>query len=99
MFGWDKWKTRTEALLQGVPYFHSLPVDGRTVLTDEHLGDFWRSRGIIAIRCPSHGHVRVWWLGLVSIVGWDHCLWGIVPRVTSTKRGRTNVDDESRNLI
>jgi len=91
---------RTESLLQGVPYFHPISVDRRAVLTNKHLGDFGRgSEGTVIVNCSAHRHVRLWWLGFVSIVGWYCCLWGVVSRVPGTKRGRTDVDDESSNFV
>ena len=93
-------KFRTESLLQGVAYFHSISIDRGTVLTNEHLGNFRYGLGGTGIlRCPAHRHVCVWWLGLVSVVGWDYCLGGIVSRITSTERRRTDVDDESSDFI
>ena len=69
-------------------------------MTNKHLGNFWRGSGDTRITSyPAHRHICVRWLGLVSVVGWDYCLGGIVPCVTSTECGRTNIDDDSSNLI
>jgi len=91
---------RTESLLQGVPYFHSFSVDRRSVLTDEHLGDFQRGPGgAVVIDHPAHCHVYVRWLGLVSVVGWYRSLGGVVSCVPGTKGRRADVDDESSNFV
>ena len=71
-----------------------------SILTNEYLGNFWRWSGVtVIVSYPTHCHVCVWWLGLVSVVGWDYCLGSIVSCVTSTKCGRTDVDNESSNFI
>ena len=53
----------------------------------------------MTINYSTHCHVHIWWLGLVSVVGWDYCLRGVVSCITSTKRGRADVNDDSSDFI
>ena len=91
-------KTRTEPFLHRISHFHPVSVDRRTVLTDEHFGDFLGGR-ILIVNYPAHCHVCLRWLRLVSVVGWNYCLGSIVSRITSAKIVRADVNDESSNFV